>query len=128
MVIVGGGIIGTMHAVMARRQGWDVTHLDRDVEPRSASVRNFGLVWVSGRAAGAELDVALRARELWQDIATTAPGVGFRPDGSMTVAQQPGELTVLEQVVERDDAAARGFRLLSPTEVRAVNPAIRGEL
>src|SRR3954451_6927474 len=122
MVIVGGGIIGTMHAVMARRQGWDVSHLDRDVGPRSASVRNFGLVWVSGRAVGAELDVALRARELWEDIARTAPGVGFRPDGSMTVAQLPEEVAVLEQVVARDDAAARGFHLLAPAEVRQVNP------
>src|SRR4051812_30209838 len=110
MVIVGGGIIGTMHAVMARRQGWHVTHLDRDVEPRSASVRNFGLVWVSGRAEGAELDAALRARELWEDIAATAPGVGFRPDGSVTVAQLPEELAVLEQVMARGDAEARGFR------------------
>src|SRR3954447_12119585 len=105
MVIVGGGIIGTMHALMARRAGWDVTHLDRDVEPRSASVRNFGLVWVSGRAEGAELDTALRARELWEDIAATAPGVGFRADGSMTIAQLPEEQAVFEQVMGREDAA-----------------------
>ena len=128
MVIVGAGIIGTMHAVMARRQGWHVTHLDRDLEPRSASVRNFGLVWVSGRAEGDELRVALRARELWAIVAATAPGVGFRADGSMTVAQLPEEVAVLEQVAARGDAGARGFHLLSPAEVQAVNPAIRGEI
>jgi FAD dependent oxidoreductase TIGR03364 len=128
MVIVGAGIIGTMHAVLARRRGWNVTHLDRDLEPRSASVRNFGLVWVSGRAEGAELDLALRARELWQGIAMTAPGVGFRPDGSITVAQLAEELAVFEAVMARGDAEARGFRLLSPAEVQNVNPAIRGEV
>src|SRR3954452_22238227 len=101
MVIVGGGIIGTMHAVLARRQGWHVTHLERDVEPRSASVRNFGLVWVSGRAEGAELTTALRARVLWEELGRRAPGVGFRPDGSMTIAQRPEEVAVLEQVVAR---------------------------
>ena len=128
MVIVGAGILGTMHAVAARRVGWDVVHLDRDVEPRSASVRNFGLVWVSGRAEGSELSVALRARELWQDIARSVPGVGFRPDGSMTVAQLPQEVAVLEQVMARPDADERGFELLDPSGVREINPALRGDL
>ena len=128
MVIVGAGIIGTMHAVMARRQGWDVVHLDRDLEPRSASVRNFGLVWVSGRAVGDELTVALRARVLWEDIASHVAGIGFRADGSMTIAQRPDEVAVLEQVMARPDATERRFRLLAPDEVRAVNPALRGEL
>ena len=128
MVIVGAGIIGTMHALLARRAGWEVTQLDRDLEPRSASVRNFGLVWVSGRAEGDELRVALRARALWAEIAAAVPGIGFRPDGSMTIAQRPDEVTVLEQVLARDDAAERGFHLLDPAGARAVNPALRGEL
>ena len=128
MVIVGAGILGTMHAVLARRSGWEVVHLDRDLEPRSASVRNFGLVWVSGRSAGDELRVALRARALWEEVASGAPGVGFRPDGSMTVAQLPEEVAVLEQVMDRPDADERGFRLLGPAEVRDVNPALGGPL
>ncbi len=53
VVIVGGGVLGTMHAVQARSRGIDVVHLEREPGPRGASVRNFGLVWVSGRAAGA---------------------------------------------------------------------------
>ena len=44
-----------MHAVMARRRGLAVTHLEREPDGRGASVRNFGLVWVSGRRAGPEL-------------------------------------------------------------------------
>jgi FAD dependent oxidoreductase TIGR03364 len=127
MVIVGAGIIGTMHAVLARRAGWEVAHLDRDLEPRSASVRNFGLVWVSGRAEGEELQLALRARALWEELAAAAPGVGFRPDGSLTVAQLPEEVAVLEQVMARADADERGFRLLAPDEARSVNPALGGQ-
>src|SRR5580700_5966888 len=69
VVIVGGGVLGTMHAVMARRRGFSVVHLEREPEARGASVRNFGLVWVSGRRAGPELALALRARELWEEIA-----------------------------------------------------------
>jgi FAD dependent oxidoreductase TIGR03364 len=127
MVIVGAGIVGTMHAVAARLAGWSVVHIERDPEPRSATVRNFGLVWVSGRAVGAELDLAVRARELWERIATYAPGVGFRPDGSITVARRDDEWAVLEQVVARADAAQRRVELLDADAVRAHNPALAGE-
>lgn len=126
MLIVGAGVVGTMHAFFARQRGLEVLHLERDREPRSATVRNFGLVWVSGRAVGTELDLALRARELWEEIGGLVPDVGFRPDGSMTVVQRPEELAVLEQVVARDDAGRRGFELLDPAGVRARNPALRG--
>ena len=45
VVIVGGGVLGTMHAVEARRRGFEVVQLEREPEARGASVRNFGLVW-----------------------------------------------------------------------------------
>ena len=64
VVVVGGGVIGTMHALLAVEAGHEVVHIERDSQPVSASIRNFGLVWVSGRAAGAELAMALRARQL----------------------------------------------------------------
>ena len=85
-------------------------------------------VWVSGRAAGSELRLALRARARWQEIAISVPGVGFRPDGSMTVAQLPEEVAVLEQVMARGDADERGFELLDSDAVRVINPALRGDL
>ncbi len=127
MVIVGGGVLGTMHAVMARRRGFSVVHLEREPEARGASVRNFGLVWVSGRRAGPELALALRARELWEEIAASAPGTGFRPAGSLTLATRDAELRVLGEAAELPDAKQRDFELLDPGGVRAVNPALRGE-
>ena len=127
VVIVGGGILGTMHAVLARQRGFAVTHLEREPEGRGASVRNFGLVWVSGRRAGPELDLALRARELWESIAADAPGTGFRPAGSLTIAANEAELAVMREAVELPDAKQREFELLSASEVRAVNPALQGD-
>ncbi len=117
-----------MHAYLSVARGDTVVHLDADLEPRRASVRNFGLVWLSGRAPGRELALAQRARDLWGEIAAAVPGVGLRADGSLTVAQRPDELRVLEAMLDRADAAERGFRLLDPQAVRAVNPAVRGEL
>lgn len=127
VVVVGGGVLGTMHAVAARRRGFEVIQLEREAEARGASVRNFGLVWVSGRRAGAELDLALRARALWAELAADAPGVGFRPDGSLTIARDDAELHMLKEAAALPDADRRGFELLDPAGVREVNPALRGE-
>jgi FAD dependent oxidoreductase TIGR03364 len=128
IVVVGGGVLGTMHAVMARRRGYEVVHLEREAEARGASVRNFGLVWVSGRREGAELGLALRARELWEELGGMVPGLGFRPAGSLTLAVDEAELGVLKEAAGRPDADRRGSELLDPRAVRQVNPALRGDL
>lgn len=126
VVVVGAGIVGTMHAWFARRAGLEVVHLERDPQPRSATVRNFGLVWVSGRAPGDELSLALRARQLWEEVAAEAPGVGFRPDGSLTVARRPDELAVLDEVATAPEATDRQVELLDAEDTRRVNPALGG--
>ena len=128
VIVVGGGIIGTMHAVFAVRQGATVVHLDRHERPRGASVRNFGLVWISGRSPGAELSLALRARELWEQIGRDVPATGFRANGSITVASDDRELKVLEETAARSDACDRGFSLLDPDGVRRLNPSLHGNV
>ena len=115
IVVIGGGVLGTMHAVAARRRGYEVVHLEREGEARGASVRNFGLVWVSGRRAGAELALALRARELWAELgAAVGDGLCFRPAGSLTLATDDAELRVLKEAAARPDAVQRDFELLEP--------------
>ena len=128
IVVIGGGVLGTMHAVAARRRGYEVVHLEREGEARGASVRNFGLVWVSGRRAGAELTLALRARELWGELGAAVPALRFRAAGSLTLAADDAELRLLKEAAARPDAVRRDFELLDPGAVRAVNPALRGEL
>jgi FAD dependent oxidoreductase TIGR03364 len=127
VVVVGGGILGTMHAWFAARAGHRVVHLEREPEARGASLRNFGLVWVSGRAPGVELALALRSRELWEQIGHDVPGTGFRANGSITLVDEPAQVAVLEDVVSRPDAADRGFHLVSAADVRRHNPALDGD-
>jgi FAD dependent oxidoreductase TIGR03364 len=126
VVVVGGGIIGTMHALMALDQGCNVVHIERELAARGASVRNFGLVWVGGRARGAELQLAVRARELWEEIAGRLPGVSFRPAGSLTVAASEAELAVMKEVSLGDDAGVRQWELLDGPEAREANPELSG--
>lgn len=119
-------MVGTMHAWQAVERGHEVVQIEREAEARGASLRNFGQIWVSGRAGGEELDTALRARELWEEIGGRVPGLGFRANGSLTPVRGARELAVAEAAVARADAAARGHKLLTPAEARALNPALRG--
>ncbi|MEU2437671.1 TIGR03364 family FAD-dependent oxidoreductase [Streptomyces rubradiris] len=127
VTVVGAGVVGTMHAWHAVERGHQVVQIEREAEARGASLRNFGQIWVSGRAGGAELEAALRARELWEGIGGRVPALGFRPNGSLTPVRGPLELAVAEAAVARADAAARGYKLLTPGEARALNPALRGD-
>jgi FAD dependent oxidoreductase TIGR03364 len=128
IIIVGGGVLGTMHAMSAIERGFSVQHLERERDARGASVRNFGLVWISGRARGPELALALKARARWERLWQLAPSMGFRANGSLTLAKTPAELTLMEQACAAEDAEQRGFSLLSTDEVRKKNPALQGRM
>jgi FAD dependent oxidoreductase TIGR03364 len=116
-----------MHARELLNAGFDVVQFEVDAAPMSASVRNFGLVWVSGRRPGPELAAATRARELWELIASEIPGVGFRPEGSLTVAMEPDERKLMEEFAASDAAQGRRTRFIEPAEVRVVNPAVHSD-
>jgi FAD dependent oxidoreductase TIGR03364 len=127
-VVAGGGILGTWHALELCRAGYTVQHLEADAAPTGASVRNFGLLWVSGRRSGEELHAATRSRQRWEEIAADVPGIGFRASGSLTVALSVEERKVMEEFAQHADAAARSITFLEPAELRACNPAVLGEV
>jgi FAD dependent oxidoreductase TIGR03364 len=127
-VVVGGGIVGTWHALELVAAGFSVDHLEADLAPTGASVRNFGLVWVSGRRSGEELEVALRARRRWEEVGSEVPGIGFRPVGSLTVAGDSAARHVMRAFARHADAAARGISFLEPDDVHACNPAVGGDV
>ena len=115
-----GGVVGRVPVWLGREV--------RGGTPGGASARNFGLVWVSGRRAGPELALALRARELWAEIADGAPGgsgPAWSPTRSLTSRPPPG--CEVREAAALPDAKQREFELLGPDEVRSVNPALRGE-
>jgi len=125
-VVVGAGVLGTWHALELAEAGFAVSHLEADAAPHGASARNFGLVWVSGRRSGPELEAATRARRRWEELGAEVPGIGFRPDGSLTVACDAGERAVMEAFARHPDAADRAITFLEPEEVRTRNPAVSG--
>lgn len=126
IVIIGGGVIGTTHALEALTAGHHVLQIERDEIARNASVRNFGLVWVSGRKSGAELQAGIRARQLWDEIHLRIPEMLFRANGSLTLAINKEEIAVMEECLKKEDAALRQWKILDRQETQQINPALRG--
>jgi len=127
-VVVGAGVIGTLHAYQLVNAGFDVVHLEADRTPNGASVRNFGLLWVSGRRTGQELDAARRARQMWEEMSHRVPAIGFRPTGSLTVAVASEELKVMEDYALSPDARERNIELVEPATLKRRNPALSDEV
>jgi FAD dependent oxidoreductase TIGR03364 len=70
----------------------------------------------------------MRSRRRWEDVGDDVPGIGFRAQGSLTIALDPGERSVMEAFARTTDADARAITFLEPDEVRARNPAVRGDV
>ncbi len=114
--VVGAGIVGLAHAYAAARRGRSVIVLERDEAAAGASVRNFGLVLVTGQAAGQALELARETREAWLRSAERA-GFWHRESGILVVARREEEMAVLEELVAGAPDSGHDCALLSAREV-----------
>lgn len=114
VAVVGGGIVGLAHAWHAVRSGRSVILLERDEYAVGSSIRNFGHIGTTVQA-GAVLDVARRARELWLTLAHDA-GFPVVQAGTVVVARHETEQAVLEEFVA---ARPEDARLLAPDAARS---------
>ncbi|RWM12435.1 MAG: TIGR03364 family FAD-dependent oxidoreductase [Mesorhizobium sp.] len=95
LAVVGSGIIGLAHALAAARRGLRVVVIDRDQKANGASIRNFGLVVVTGQEPGLSRRLAERSREIWLELANEA-GIEILHRGKLIAAQRPEALALLE--------------------------------
>jgi FAD dependent oxidoreductase TIGR03364 len=95
--------------------------IDRDAQTNGASVRNFGLVMVTGQERGSMWARARRSREVWREVADAA-GIPIVHTGLWMTARRPESVGVLEAFMATEMAA--GCRLLSPAEARRRCPQL----
>jgi len=129
LVVAGAGIVGLAHALAAARRGLRVALLERDARAASASIRNFGFVTITGQEEGATRERAMRSRDAWIELCTSA-GIPIHQRGAMVVARRPEAFAVLEEFARGPMGA--GCALLDAGAARArapqLDPAIAGGL
>lgn len=123
--VVGAGIVGLAHALVAARAGLRTVVLERDARAVGASIRNFGFVTVTGQEAGDCWRRARRARDLWAEIAPAA-GIAVHHRGLVVAARRAEALAVLEEFAA--GPMGEGCRMLTAAEAAAMGGALRPDL
>jgi D-hydroxyproline dehydrogenase subunit beta len=121
IAIVGAGILGLAHALAAAKRGFKVVVFERHPQAIGASIRNFGMVWPIGQPSGILFDRALKAREIWLEIASRA-GFQIDPCGSLHLAHHADEMAVLEEFAA--SRSSDSIMLLTPKQAFEKNPAV----
>ena len=122
VIVVGAGIVGLAHALIAARQGCRVAVVDRDSRANGASIRNFGFVTVTGQGFPKTWDRARRAREVWADVAPRA-GIAVHHRGLLMCARRPEALAVIEEFAAGPMGA--GCRVLRGADLAPHAPPLR---
>ncbi len=125
LAVVGAGIVGLAHALIAARKGLKVVVVDRDARANGASVRNFGFVTVTGQQAGECWRRAMRSRDIWAEIAGPA-GIAVTHRGLAVAARHAESLPVLEAFLAT--GMGEGCGMLSLAEARRRVPALRDDV
>jgi FAD dependent oxidoreductase TIGR03364 len=115
-VIVGRGIVGLAHALVAARHGLRTAVVDRETRALGASIRNFGFVTVTGQQAGITWRRARRSRDVWAEVAGPA-GIAVHQRGLLMVARRPEAIAVIGEFA--DGPMGQGCRVLPASELPA---------
>ena len=124
IAIIGGGIVGLAHALIAARSGLSVVLFERSPQAAGASIRNFGMIWPIGQSPGAIHQRALRTRDIWADIAPAA-GIWHQPTGSLHLAYAEDEMAVLSEFTQLAPSQGYDVELLDAQAVQHRSAAVR---
>lgn len=127
-LIIGGGILGTAHAMEALGRGWDVTQFEVSAEPRESTPRGPGVLRFSRSAPGLELQLALPAARAWRELTRWSGRPIARDVGSVVVATNDEEATLMAELADRVDAKDRCWRWLDEADARVAHPELGGPI
>src|SRR5262245_5625117 len=122
LAVVGAGILGLSCALAAARRNLNVVVIERATRALGASVRNFGLITVTGQDPEHVWPLARRSRDVWLEIAPQA-GIPILQRGVWIPSQRPESAAVLEAFMRT--SAAEGCELLTATEARTRCPSLQ---
>jgi (S)-2-hydroxyglutarate dehydrogenase len=132
VAIVGGGIVGlaTARAILAARPATRLVLLEKERKVAAHQTGHNSGVIHSGvyyRPGSLKARLCVRGRSLLLDY-VREHGIAHELCGKVIVANGASERTRLEELARRAQAnGVPGAKLLSAEELRAVEPAVRGE-
>eukprot|EP01063_Lacrimia_lanifica_P039455 TRINITY_DN8672_c0_g1_i1.p1 TRINITY_DN8672_c0_g1~~TRINITY_DN8672_c0_g1_i1.p1 ORF type:complete len:419 (+),score=151.80 TRINITY_DN8672_c0_g1_i1:76-1332(+) len=125
VVVLGSGILGSMHARAARRAGLSVICVDRDAMPSQASVRNFGYHTSVKVKQGVAEGWARRTGEVYRELDAEG-ALRYHRTGGMQVAETPAQFALLTEFASKAAGLGHAVTLLSAEDAVEANPILAG--
>lgn len=125
IAIIGGGMLGIAHAYHALEAGLKVAVLEKDPQPNGATVRNFGQIVPSGMDSKWQA-YGRKSLEIYQHLQEQG-NITLRPGGSIYVASNEEEMTLLEELAHINKGDDYESQLLSRAECLDQYPGLRSD-
>lgn len=125
IAIVGGGMLGIAHAYHALEAGLKVAVLEKDPQASGATVRNFGQIVPSGMDSKWQT-YGRRSLEIYQQLQSLGD-ITLRPGGSIYVASNEEEMTLVEELAHINKGDDYESKLLSKSECLHQYPGLRSD-
>ncbi len=125
LLIVGGGVLGTFQAYHALEKGLKVAVLEKNNPCQGSSVQNFGQVVPSGMDANWQRH-GRKSLEIYRSIQAQFD-ISVRQNGSVYIASDEEELTLLEELAALQQGRDYPCSLLSARECMARYEGLRAD-
>ncbi|MCU0367390.1 MAG: TIGR03364 family FAD-dependent oxidoreductase [Cyclobacteriaceae bacterium] len=125
LIVIGAGILGTMHAYHAAARGMRVLLVEKDQYPTQATVRNFGQVVPSGMSSS-WFDYGVTSTQLYKTIQKEYD-IGIRQHGSVYIASDEDEQKLIHELKQVMDARGYEAHLLTKSDCIKKWPALQNE-
>jgi glycine/D-amino acid oxidase-like deaminating enzyme len=124
VVVVGAGIVGAACAFYGARAGLEITVLERGAVAAGTTGAGEGNLLLSDKAAGPELQLALRSSALWSELGEELDGEAFELErkGGVVVASSADALTALRDFAAEQRALGVDSEPLDHTQLHEVEP------
>ena len=125
LLIVGGGVLGTFQAYHALEKGLKVAVLEKNNPCQGSSVQNFGQVVPSGMDANWQRH-GRKSLEIYRSVQAQFD-ISVRQNGSVYIASDEEELTLLEELAALQQGRDYPCSLLSARECMARYEGLRAD-
>ena len=127
VVIIGAGIVGAMCAYYVNRAGLKAIVIDRGTVASGTTGAGEGNIMVSDKSPGPELELALKSRDMWFEVAHDL-GNEFELVAKGGLAVSRGDASSLFELSNSQSVAGVQTKRVGPAEIQELEPFISKEI
>jgi len=127
VVIIGAGIVGAMCAYYVNRAGLKAIVIDRGTVASGTTGAGEGNIMVSDKSPGPELELALKSRDMWFEVAQDL-GNEFELVAKGGLAVSRGDASSLFELSNSQSIAGVQTKRVGSSEIQELEPFISKEI